>query len=268
MARDARRSTSGRRSACACRSARCTCFLTKRTGPATTNGRMLMRHALRWPRSWPLALSAAPAPRRRPSMSSTAGDQNMVDYVSDYLGPMFEKTASGRQGGRGRHRPGRRAARRRSTRSSRRRRPPNVAAWDVDVDRGAPEDGRPDGRRAAAREIPRRHRHRQARQPRVRPRTRSARTSSGYVMPMFHSQTAIAYNPDLVKGAAEQLHRAGRLGEEEPEEVRLQRHQGRHVRRRLRRRLGLGVRRRRRQAREGPVRRAPPRRRGTSCSAT
>ena len=58
-------------------------------------------------------------------------------------------------------------------------------------------------------------------------------------MPMFHSQTAIAYNPDLVKSAAEDLRRAARVGEEEPEAVRLQRHQGRHVRRRLRDGLGL-----------------------------
>ena len=37
---------------------------------------------------------------------ATAGDQNMVDYVSDYLGPLFEK-APRREGGRGRHRAGR-----------------------------------------------------------------------------------------------------------------------------------------------------------------
>ena len=60
----------------------------------------------------------------------------------------------------------------------------------------------------------------------------------GYVLPMFHSQIAFAYNPDLVKAPPKSYRRARRVGEEEPEAVRLQRRQGRHVGRRLRDGLG------------------------------
>ena len=44
----------------------------------------------------------------------------------------------------------------------------------------------------------------------------------------------------MVKTPPKSYRRADRLGEEEPEAVRLQRHQGRHVRRRLRHGLGRG----------------------------
>ncbi len=41
----------------------------------------------------------------------TAGDQNMVDYINDYLGPLFEKENPGDDGSRRWHRPrGRRIA--------------------------------------------------------------------------------------------------------------------------------------------------------------
>ena len=88
----------------------------------------------------------------------------------------------------------------------------------------------------------------------------------GYVIPMFHSQIAFAYNPDLVKAPPKSLRRARRVGEEEPEAVRLQRRQGRHVRRRLRDGLGRRQQRPGRQAREGPVLGRPTRRRSTSRS--
>ena len=52
----------------------------------------------------------------------TAGDQNMVDYVNDFLGPQFEKMNPGVKVRAVGHRPGRLAARRRSTRSCRRSR--------------------------------------------------------------------------------------------------------------------------------------------------
>ena len=77
----------------------------------------------------------------------------------------------------------------------------------------------------------------------------------GYVMPMFHSQTAIAYNADLVREPPRQLRGARELGPGAPRPVRLQRHPRRHVRRRLRGRLDLHQYRRRRAADERSLRR-------------
>jgi hypothetical protein len=76
----------------------------------------------------------------------------------------------------------------------------------------------------------------------------------GYVLPMFHSQIAFAYNPDLVKAPPKSYAELTGVGEEEPEAVRLQRRQGRHVRRGLRDGLGLGQFGPRRQAGEGTLR--------------
>ena len=167
---------------------------------------------------------------------ATAGDQNMVDYVRDYLGPLFEKKHPGVKvvavgtgpGDAGSQKIYEKLAAQKSA---------GAAAWDFDVVvvhqkmagqmvgeqllakyRDKIETGRLVTRETAANAL--------------------GADVAGYVMPMFHSQTALAYNPDLVKKRAGQLRRARRLGEEEPEEVRLQRHQGRHVRRRLRRRAG------------------------------
>ncbi len=42
----------------------------------------------------------------------------------------------------------------------------------------------------------------------------------GYVMPMFHSQTALAYNPDYVKDPPPELRGAGRVGKSQSREVR------------------------------------------------
>ncbi len=60
----------------------------------------------------------------------------------------------------------------------------------------------------------------------------------GYVLPMFHSQIAFAYNPDLVKSPPKSFAELNEVGEEESEAVRLQRRQGRHVGRGLRDGLG------------------------------
>ena len=57
---------------------------------------------------------------------------------------------------------------------------------------------------------------------------------SGYVMPMFHSQTAIAYNPALVPDPPETYDELVAMGEGKSRPVWLQRHQGRHVGRELR----------------------------------
>src|SRR6516165_925634 len=53
-----------------------------------------MRH---WTRAIASAclLAATPAAAQTTVNVATAGDQNMVDYVKDYLGPMFEKVNLG-----------------------------------------------------------------------------------------------------------------------------------------------------------------------------
>ena len=43
--------------------------------------------------------------------------------------------------------------------------------------------------------------------------------AEGYVMPMFHSQTALAYNPDYVKDPPKSLCRTRGMGEEESAKV-------------------------------------------------
>jgi putative spermidine/putrescine transport system substrate-binding protein len=84
---------------------------------------------------------------------ATAGDQNMVDYVRDYLGPLFEKK-----------RPGAKV----------------VAVGTGPGDAGSQKIYEKLAAQKAANAL--------------------GADVSGYVMPMFHSQTALAYNPDLVRG--------------------------------------------------------------------
>jgi ABC-type uncharacterized transport system YnjBCD substrate-binding protein len=128
---------------------------------------------------------------------ATAGDQNMVDYVRDYLGPLFEKKHPGAKvvavgtgpGDAGSQKIYEKLAAQKSA---------GVAAWDFDVVvvhqkmagqmvgeqllakyRDKIETGRLVTRETAANAL--------------------GADVAGYVMPMFHSQTALAYNPDLVK---------------------------------------------------------------------
>ena len=54
----------------------------------------------------------------------------------------------------------------------------------------------------------------------------------GFVIPMFHSQIALAYNPDLVKAPPKNFNELEGWVKQIPEAVRLQRRQGRHVGRR------------------------------------
>jgi ABC-type uncharacterized transport system YnjBCD substrate-binding protein len=126
----------------------------------------------------------------------TAGDQNMVDYINQYLGPLFEKTYPGntvRAVGTG---PGdagsQKILERFDAQSS-----AGSKSWDVDVavvhekfagpmvQKGYLEKYRGDidtGKLV------------------TRQNAENALGSNvgGYVMPMFNSQTAIAYNPALV----------------------------------------------------------------------
>ncbi|MEO7851392.1 MAG: extracellular solute-binding protein [Rubrivivax sp.] len=127
----------------------------------------------------------------------TAGDQNMVDYVTNYLGPKFEKMNSGvkvRAVGTG---PGDSGSQKIYEKLSAQSKA-NVKEWDVDVavihQRGAATMVKenllaPYRNQVAAGKLT----------------TRETATNAlgtnvdGYVIPMFHSQIALAYVPDLVK---------------------------------------------------------------------
>jgi putative spermidine/putrescine transport system substrate-binding protein len=128
---------------------------------------------------------------------ATAGDQNMVDYIKDYLGPMFEKTHPGVKVvavGTG---PGDAGSQKIFEKLDAQRKG-GAAKSDFDVvvihqkaagtmvKDGLLErytDKIPTGSLAT----------------RDTAKNALGAEVSGYVMPMFHSQTAIAYNPDLVK---------------------------------------------------------------------
>ena len=86
--------------ACACRWHRCTCSLRhksrEKTMHKTADGC--------WPRGHPVTNPAS----AQTLNVATAGDQNMVDYIKDYLGPLFEKSHPGVKVRRCRHRSRRR----------------------------------------------------------------------------------------------------------------------------------------------------------------
>jgi putative spermidine/putrescine transport system substrate-binding protein len=127
---------------------------------------------------------------------ATAGDQNMVDYIKDYLGPLFEKTHPGVKVvavGTG---PGDGGSQKIFEKLDAQKKAAAAADFDVVVihQKAAGtmvQDGLIKKYRDAL--------------PTGSLVTRESATNalgtdvSGYVMPMFHSQTAIAYNPDLIK---------------------------------------------------------------------
>jgi len=127
----------------------------------------------------------------------TAGDQNMVDYVNDFLAPRFEKLNPGvkvRAVGTG---PGDAGSQKIYEKLSAQQKA-NVAAWDTDVagvhQRGAATMVKenllmPYRNDIAAGKLVTRDSAKNALGANV----------DGYVLPMFHSQIAFAYNPDLVK---------------------------------------------------------------------
>jgi ABC-type uncharacterized transport system YnjBCD substrate-binding protein len=127
----------------------------------------------------------------------SAGDQNMVDYVNNYLGPKFEKMNPGvkvRAVGTG---PGD-AGSQKIFEKLEAQQKAGAASWDVDVavvhQRGAAtmvEDKllMPYRHDVAAGKLVSRDSAKNALGANV----------DGYVLPMFHSQIALAYNPDLVK---------------------------------------------------------------------
>ena len=128
---------------------------------------------------------------------ATAGDQNMVDYIKDYLGPMFEKAHPGVKVvavGTG---PGDAGSQKIFEKLDAQRKG-GAAKSDFDVvvihQKAA---GTMVGEGLLEKYT--------SKIPTGGLATRETASNSlgaevsGYVMPMFHSQTAIAYNPDLVK---------------------------------------------------------------------
>ncbi len=127
----------------------------------------------------------------------TAGDQNMVDYVNDFLGPRFEKMNPGvkvRAVGTG---PGDAGSQKIYEKLSAQQKA-GTAAWDTDVavvhQRGAATMVKEKLLMAYRNDVA-------AGKLVTRDTAKNALGANvdGYVLPMFHSQIAFAYNPDLVK---------------------------------------------------------------------
>jgi ABC-type uncharacterized transport system YnjBCD substrate-binding protein len=141
--------------------------------------------------------SALPATAQVTLNVVSAGDQNMVDYVTNYLGPKFEAMNPGvkvRAVGTG---PGDSGSQKIYEKLSAQQKA-NTALWDVDVavvhQRGAATMVKenlllPYRNDVAAGKLVSRDTAKNALGANV----------DGYVLPMFHSQIAFAYNPDLVK---------------------------------------------------------------------
>jgi putative spermidine/putrescine transport system substrate-binding protein len=126
----------------------------------------------------------------------SAGDQNMVDYVTDYLGPLFEKQNPGirvRAVGTG---PGDSGSQKIWERLDAQRKA-NTTSWDVDV---AVVHQRMAGQMVQDGLLSRYRDAIDSGKLVSRDTARNALGTNvdGYVLPMFHSQTALAYNPALV----------------------------------------------------------------------
>ena len=145
----------------------------------------------------PLALAGGAAAQQKVTLNvMTAGDQNMVDYVTDYLGPLFEKqnpNVTVRSVGTG---PGDAGSQKIWERIDAQKKA-GSATWDVDVaviHQAMAGQMVKEGMLEAYRD----------KVSTGKLVTRDTAKNSlganvdGYVIPMFHSQTAIAYNPSLV----------------------------------------------------------------------
>ncbi len=143
------------------------------------------------------ALAAAPLHAQVIINVVTAGDQNMVDYITDFLAPQFEKRNPGvrvRASGTG---PGDAGSQKIYEKLAAQQKA-GTQAWDVDVAvvhqkmagtmvqekllaayRDSIETGKLVTRDTAKQAL--------------------GANVDGYVLPMFHSQTALAYNPAMVK---------------------------------------------------------------------
>ena len=140
---------------------------------------------------------ASPAHAQTVLNVGTAGDQNMVDYVKDYLGPMFEKSHPGVKVvavGTG---PGDSGSQKIYEKLSAQK-AANAPAWDFDVIVAHQKMAG----QMVSEGLLAKYRDRIATGAMVTSASASNALGSnveGYVMPMFQSQTAIAYNPDMVK---------------------------------------------------------------------
>lgn len=142
-------------------------------------------------------LAAAPLKAETVLTVVTAGDQNMVDYVNDYLAPKFEAQNPGvkvRAAGTG---PGdagsQKIYEKLSAQAS-----AGAASWDVDV---AVIHQKMAGQMVTEKLLASYVGDVGTAKLATRDTARNALGSdvTGYVLPMFHSQIALAYNPDLVK---------------------------------------------------------------------
>jgi ABC-type uncharacterized transport system YnjBCD substrate-binding protein len=141
--------------------------------------------------------AAVPAAAQTTLNVVSAGDQNMVDYVNNYLGPKFEKMNPGvkvRAVGTG---PGDSGSQKIYEKLEAQQKA-GTATWDVDVavvhQRGAAT--------MVNDKLLMRYRNDIAAGKLVsRDTAKNALGADvdGYVLPMFHSQIAFAYNPDVVK---------------------------------------------------------------------
>jgi putative spermidine/putrescine transport system substrate-binding protein len=143
------------------------------------------------------ALFALPASAQTTLNVITAGDQNMVDYVNTFLGPRFEKLNPGvsvKAVGTG---PGDAGSQKIYEKLSAQAKA-GATAWDVDVavihQRGAATMVKesllaPYRKEIATDKLVTRDSAKNA----------LGQNVDGFVIPMFHSQIALAYNPELVK---------------------------------------------------------------------
>ncbi len=140
---------------------------------------------------------AIPAASAQTLTVATAGDQNMVDYIKDYLGPMFEKANPGVKVvavGTG---PGDGGSQKIYEKLDAQKK---AGAAKVDFDVIVVHQKM--AGTLASESLLDKYRERIATGTLVTRETADnslGANVSGYVMPMFHSQTAIAYNADLVK---------------------------------------------------------------------
>ena len=142
-------------------------------------------------------LAALPAAAQTTLNVVTAGDQNMVDYVNTFLAPRFEKLNPGvtvKAVGTG---PGDAGSQKIYEKLSAQSKA-GAAAWDVDVavihQRGAATMVKENLLAAYRKQIAT-----DKLVSRDSAKNALGQNVDGFVIPMFHSQIALAYNPDLVK---------------------------------------------------------------------
>jgi putative spermidine/putrescine transport system substrate-binding protein len=144
-----------------------------------------------------VVLAASPAVAQTTINVATAGDQNMVDYVKDYLAPMFEKANPGVKVvavGTG---PGDSGSQKIFEKLEAQKKA-GTEKWDFDV---VVIHQKMAGQMVGEGLLSAYKDQIQTGSLVTRDTAKNALGAnvSGYVMPMFHSQTAIAYNPDLAK---------------------------------------------------------------------